>query len=331
MRPVDLLSRPDAAEAMIAPSRMALSIVIPVFDEEGSVDELYRQLTESLHSLGASYEIIFIDDGSADDTLTHLTALHAADPNLRVISLRRRFGKTAALVAGFGESIGDIVITMDGDLQDDATEIPRFVALLRDQFDLVVGWKKDRHDPLTKTVPSKVFNATVRLASGVKLHDFNCGFKAYRREVLEDLRLYGDMHRFVPVMAVWKGYRVGEIEVKHHARKFGRSKFGAGRFISGMLDFTRVVFLTRFMQKPLQLFGTTGALMFLLGIVGGIYLGFLKFAQGESIGQHHVPLLMLTVMLILFGSLLVAIGLIGEMQRHLNYHPEDEYSVRLKL
>jgi glycosyltransferase involved in cell wall biosynthesis len=325
-----------AAEASISqpvsrPESTAISIVIPVLDEAGSVCELHKQLREALTRLAVTYEIVFVDDGSGDDTLEHLKAIHLQDPDVRVISLRKRFGKTAALVAGFRESVGRVVITMDGDLQDDPVEIPRFLELLDEGYDLVVGWKRERKDPLTKTLPSRVFNAVVRWSSGLRLHDFNCGFKAYRREVLDDLRLYGDMHRFVPVMAAWKGYRVGEIEVHHRPRKFGRSKFGAGRAVSGMFDFVRVLFLTRYMQKPLQLFGGAGLLLFAVGVGCGIYLGGLKFVGHESIGLHHLPLLMLTVMLILFGALLFALGLIGEMQRHSGYRAVEEYSVKERL
>jgi len=315
-------------EAKLAPQ---LSIVVPVLDEEGSVEELHGELAAALSDVGRTYEIIFVDDGSTDQTLTRLADIVDIDRSVRVISLRRRFGKTAALVAGFRESTGAIVITMDGDLQDDPAEISRFLAVLDGGSDLVVGWKRERHDPATKTVPSRVFNGVVRRASGVSIHDFNCGFKAYRREILDDLRLYGDMHRFIPVMAAWKGYRVAELEVHHRARRFGRSKFGAARMVSGMFDFVRVLFLTRFMQKPLQLFGGTGILLFLAGLGCGAYLALLKFAYGQSIGVAHLPLLLLTVLLVLFGALLFAIGLIGEMQRHIGYRPADEYSVKRRL
>ncbi|HEV3311666.1 MAG TPA: glycosyltransferase family 2 protein [Chloroflexota bacterium] len=310
---------------------LSLSIVVPVLDEEDSVGELHRQMTGALGTLGIEYEILFVDDGSRDGTFERLAALQAADSHVRVISLRRRFGKTAALVAGFKESSGSVVITMDGDLQDDPNEIPRFLGSLEEGNDLVVGWKRLRHDPASKTLPSKIFNAAVRTSSGIPIHDFNCGFKAYRREVLDDLRLYGDMHRFVPVMAHWKGYKVAEIEVNHRERQYGRSKFGAGRVISGMFDFVRVLFLTRYMQKPLQLFGGAGLVLFLTGVGCGVYLGILKFIAGESIGLSHLPLLFLTVMLILFGALLFAIGLVGEMQRHFGYRATEEYSVRVRL
>jgi glycosyltransferase involved in cell wall biosynthesis len=329
---MDALAERTANEQARPPEiAVTVSVVIPVLDEEQSVVELHRELTDVLQAGSGTYELLFIDDGSTDSTFDRLAELHASDEHVRVISMRRRFGKTAALVAGFRESQGQIVITMDGDLQDDPQEIPRFLRLLESDYDLVVGWKRERHDPVTKTVPSKIFNATVRTASGIPIHDFNCGFKAYRREVLADLRLYGDMHRFIPVMAAWKGFRVGEIEVNHRERQYGRSKFGAGRMISGMFDFVRVLFLTRYMQKPLQLFGGTGLLLFLAGFGCAIYLAVLKFALGESIGVHHLPLLFATALLILFGAVMFAIGLIGEMQRHSGYRAEEEYSVRMRL
>jgi len=285
----------------------------------------------ALEPLSLDYEILFVDDGSHDGTFPRLQQIFLADPRVRVIALRRNFGKTAALVAGFSESKGSTVITLDGDLQDDPAEIGRFLQSLDEGNDLTVGWKRRRQDPLTKRLPSKLFNAVLRLLSGLQLHDFNCGFKAYRREVLDDLRLYGDMHRFIPVVAAWKGYRVGEIEVVHHPRRHGRSKFGAGRVVSGLVDFVRVVFLTRYMQQPLRLFGTLGVLLFTLGLIGGIYLAVLKVILGQSIGLVHLPLLLLTVLLLLFGAMMLAIGLIGEMQRHLDYRSSDEYSIRTKL
>ncbi len=317
--------------ALLPPATLPLSIIVPVFDEQDSLEELHRQLGLVLKSLDLEYEILFIDDGSRDDSFNRLRGIFESDACVRVLSLRRNFGKTAALVAGFRESRGSIVITLDSDLQDDPTEIPRFLASIASGSDLTVGWKRDRRDPWSKTFPSKLFNATVRVFSRLPLHDFNSGFKAYRREVLDDLRLYGDMHRFIPVMAAWKGYRISEIEVHHQARRFGKSKFGAGRIVSGLVDFVRVVFLTRYMQQPLRLFGTTGLAMLLLGLIGGVYLTILKIIFGQSIGVSHLPLLLLTVLLLLFGTMLLAIGLIGEMQRHLDYRATDEYSVRTRL
>ena len=308
-----------------------LTILVPVLDEEESLPELHRQVVDAVAPLALNYEILYVDDGSRDDTYDRLQELYAIDPHVRVISFRKNFGKTAALVAGFRESRGAVVITLDGDLQDDPREIPRFLAMIADGNDLVVGWKRERHDPIGKRLPSKVFNSVVRRSSGIPLHDFNCGFKAYRREVLEDLRLYGDMHRFIPVLAAWKGYRVGELTVEHHERQFGQSKFGVGRMMSGLLDFIRVLFLTRYLQQPLALFGTAGMVLLLLGFIGGIWLAFLKIGEGQSIGLSHLPLLLLTVLLILFGALLLAIGLIGEMVRHYYYRATDEYSIQKQL
>lgn len=311
--------------------RVDLTILVPVFDEQDSVSQLHQRLADVLASLPLRAEILFVDDGSRDGTLARLETLAQADDRVVVVALRRNFGKTAALVAGFSEARGDIILTLDGDLQDDPTEIPRFLAMLDQGYDMAVGWKRERHDPLSKTVPSKLFNMVVRWSTGIALHDFNCGFKAYRREVIDELRLYGDMHRFIPVIASWKGYRVGELVVTHHPRRFGRSKFGPGRLLVGLLDYIRVLFLTRYMQRPLHLFGIGGLSLFGVGVLGGLYLTYLKVVLGQSIGVHHLPLLLLTVMLILFGTMLFAIGLIGEMQRHFAYRAEDEYSIRKRL
>jgi glycosyltransferase involved in cell wall biosynthesis len=249
---------------------------------------------------------------------------------VRVVALRRNFGKTAALVAGFSEARGDVVVTMDGDLQDDPSELPRMLEALDADVDLVSGWKQIRHDPWTKTVPSKLFNATVRRFTGIPLHDFNCGFKAYRREVLDDLKLYGELHRFIPVLAYWKGYRVGELAVRHHPRRSGRSKFGPGRLFKGLLDFMKVLFLTRYMQRPLQLFGLLGLALASLGILGLVYLGILKLL-GQSVFQAHGPLLFLSGVLLISGLQLFVLGLLGEMLRHYGYDASAEYSVRRRL
>lgn len=317
----------------VAPARrehLDLSLVVPVFDEEESLGELHRQLSEVLDTLPLASEIIYIDDGSRDGTLQGLEELHRRDRRVQVISFRRNFGKTAALLAGFRVARGEIVATLDGDLQDDPTELPRMLAAISDGSDLVSGWKRVRHDPLSKTLPSRLFNATVRRSTGIPLHDFNCGFKAYRRDVLDDLKLYGELHRFIPVLAFWKGYRVTEIEVRHHPRRFGRSKFGAGRLLKGMLDFLKVLFLTRYMQRPLQLFGVLGAALWGVGLLGFLYLLVLKLL-GQSVFQAHGPLLFLSGILIISGIQLFALGLVGEMLRHYAYEPRDEYSVKRHL
>ncbi len=210
-----------------------LSLVIPIYNEEGSIPELYETLTAVLNEQGCTYEILFVDDGSRDSTFSQLRTLHLQDPHIRVIRFRRNFGKTAALSAGFASTRGEVVITMDADLQDDPREIPRFLDKLAAGYDLVSGWKKRRHDPISKTLPSKIFNTIVSSTTTYPLHDFNNGFKAYRREVTDELKLYGELHRFIPVLAYWKGYGIGELEVQHHPRKHGKSKFGASRFARG--------------------------------------------------------------------------------------------------
>lgn len=312
------------------PEHLDLSIVVPVYEEAESVAELHESISSVLNSLPLRAEIIFVDDGSQDGTTDRLQELFRSDPRISVISLRRNFGKTAALLAGFEQARGDTVVTMDGDLQDDPEEIPRFLATLAQGYDLVSGWKRVRHDPVSKTIPSRLFNATVRRATGIPLHDFNCGFKAYRREILGDLKLYGELHRFIPVLAYWRGYRIGELEVQHHARKFGRSKFGAGRLLKGLLDFLKVLFLTRYMQRPLQLFGVLGLALWGLGMAGFVYLFILKLV-GQSVFTSHGPLLFLSGILIVAGIQLFMLGLVGEMLRHYSYSPDEEYSVRQRL
>jgi len=318
-------------EELLSPtSEVELSFVIPVYEEEDSVGELHGQLSAILAELPQAAEIIFVDDGSRDSTPQRLEELYRNDSRVRVIGLRRNFGKTAALVAGFREARGHTVFTMDGDLQDDPKEVPRFLAELDRGFDLVSGWKRRRHDPRSKTLPSRLFNLTVRRTTGIPLHDFNSGFKAYRREVLDELKLYGELHRFIPVMAYWKGYRIGEIEIEHRCRKYGRSKFGAARLLQGLLDFVKVLFLTRYMQRPLQLFGLLGLMLWLAGMAGFGFLLVLKLL-GQSVFQSHGPLLFLSGILVVSGIQLFMLGLLGEMLRHYSYRATDEYSVKRRL
>jgi len=306
-----------------------LSIVVPVYDEAESLEELHGRLTEVLNKLDLRSEIIFVDDGSRDSSFDVLERLYLQDSRVEVVGLRRNFGKTAALLAGFQEARGSVIVTMDSDLQDDPKELSRFLEETN-EYDLVSGWKRRRRDPLTKTLPSRLFNLVVRLSTGIPLHDFNCGYKAYRREVLEDLKLYGELHRFIPVMAYWKGYRIGELEVEHHARKYGSSKFGASRLFKGLLDFIKVLFLTRYMQRPLQLFGLLGALSLSLGAAGFLYLFVLKLL-GHAVFQSHGPLLVFSGILVVSGLQLFTMGLLGEMQRHYAFRPTDEFSVKERL
>jgi len=295
---------------------VAFSFVIPFLNEEKTLAELYERIataTRPVLSIGESFEIVFVDDGSTDGSVAEVEKLVAAHPEVRLIELQGNFGKSAALAAGFGETRGRIVFTLDADLQDDPKEIPRFLERLDQGFDVVSGYKKSRHDPFTKVFPSRVFNWMVRVTTGIKLHDVNCGFKAYRREVLDNVRLYGELHRFVPVLAHWKRFRVGEIVVEHHARRFGVSKFGGGRFFRGLMDLLTVVFLMKYERRPAHFFGAIGAVTLLAGVGICTYLLVLKIL-GEAIG--HRPLLSLGVLLVVVGVQILATGLIAELMVH---------------
>lgn len=285
-----------------------VSVVIPVYNEEGSLEELTRRIFEVLGD--DDFEIIFVDDGSRDNSRAIMQRLAAEDSRIRLIRFLRNFGKSAALAAGFEESRGDIVITMDADLQDDPAMIPNFLATIESGYDLVSGWKVHRHDPPSKTVPSRLFNLVTAKATGVKLHDFNCGFKAYRRELVDKLSIYGELHRFIPALAHWKGFEVAEIPVEHHPRLHGKSKFGTRRFLSGLLDLATVLFLTRFNRKPLHLFGSVGLLSVMAGLLINVYLTVLRI-QGETIGNR--PLLMLGVLLMIIGLQFFGIGLLADL------------------
>lgn len=313
--------------------QVAISIVIPVMNEEQSVRLLYEKLKAQLDSLGKVYEVIFVDDGSTDGTFAELKRLHDEHSGVvRVIRFRRNFGKTPALVAGFSRSRGEIVFTMDGDLQDDPEEIPRYLEKLEEGYDVVSGWKFPRLDPVTKTFPSRVFNGLVSYTTGVHLHDINNGFKAYRREVIEDtqLKLYGEFHRFVPVMAHWRGYRVTEIKVKHHPRRYGVSKFGARRFARGLIDLLNVLFLTTFLRMPLRFFGPLGFWTFLLGALVDLYV-VIKSLYFIHQPIHNQPLLFVGILLMIFGIQFILTGLQSEMFRHYAFRPDEEYSIRQEL
>jgi len=309
--------------------RVDLSVVVAVLDEEESIRPLYSALDEVLNGLDKEYEIIFIDDGSEDNSFEILKSLHEDDrEHVRVIQFRRNFGKTAALTAGFREARGDVVLTMDADLQDDPAEIPSLLDKLNEDYDLVVAWRHDRKDPLSKRLPSKVANIAVSLLTGVKIHDLNCGFKAYRREVVGELKLYGELHRFIPVLAHWRGFRVTEHKVAHRPRQYGQSKYGFERLGRSFLDFGMVLFLTQYLKRPMHLFGTLGALLFLIGFAIGLYLTGL-WLLGEGIGWR--PLLFLGILAMIVGVQMASIGLLGEMIRNFAYEPEEEYSVRRLL
>ncbi len=287
-----------------------LSIIIPVKNEAGNVRELHRQLAHVLHMHGFDYEILFIDDGSKDATLQELLKIKQSDPFVCILEMRKNVGKALALQAGFSHAKGTYIITMDGDLQDDPIEIPRFVAKLNQGTDVVSGWKIKRKDPLSKTLPSKIFNKLTSYLTRVKIHDFNCGFKAYRREVTQSLTLYGELHRYIPALAAWKGFRIAEIPVKHHPRKSGTSKYGITRLFKGFFDLITVSFLLQYKDKPLHLFGTVGLTLFTLGFITGGHLTYLWYLD---IVIWNRPLLILSVLLLILGVQFFFFGLIAEM------------------
>jgi glycosyltransferase involved in cell wall biosynthesis len=288
----------------------SISVVVPVHDEERSIALLFEELQAALQPLDRSWEVIFIDDGSGDGSFAALTRLHAQNDEICVVRLRRNFGKAAALQAGFVQARGEIVITLDGDLQDDPAEIPRLLAKLEEGFDLVSGWKTKRQDSWRRRTLSKIFNFTAGRMSGLRLHDMNCGFKAYRAEVVRGLRLYGELHRFIPVLAHYRGYRIAELPVNHRPRSHGRSRYGVERYLRGFFDLLSVSFLGRYGHRPLHLFGGLGLLLGLSGTVVLIYLTALKIA-GHAIGQR--PLLILGVLLVVVGIQLFSLGLLSEM------------------
>ncbi|MGI8643175.1 MAG: glycosyltransferase family 2 protein [Thermomicrobiales bacterium] len=296
--------------------------MIPCHNEEGNLDELFQLMLASLEPLQKPFEVIFIDDGSTDQTWRGISELHAGDGRVKGIRHRRNFGKAEALANGFAVARGDVVITMDGDIQDDPVELPRFIAKLEEGYDLVSGWKQRRQDPLGKTFPSKVFNATVRAVSGVPLHDFNCGFKAYRRDVTKSLRLYGELHRFTPVLADAEGFSIGELTVQHHARKWGQSKYGWSRLVKGFLDLLTVTFLTQYRQRPMHLLGLPGLVALALGVFIGLILSLEKLVAGTTLGQR--PLLLLAVLLVVIGTQFFGLGLIGEFLAHGSNAPRTE-------
>jgi glycosyltransferase involved in cell wall biosynthesis len=287
-----------------------ISVVVPVHDEERSVQPLYEELRAALEPLGRRWEAVFVDDGSTDGSFAALTRLNANMENVKVVRLRRNFGKAAALAAGFRHAVGDVVVTIDADLQDDPAEIPRLLAKLDEGFDLVSGWKTQRRDPLSRRIPSRIFNGVVGRVSGLRLHDLNCGLKAYRADVVGNLRVYGELHRFLPVLAHDRGYRVAELPVNHRPREHGRSRYGVERYLRGFLDFLTVWFMGRYRHRPLHLFGGLGLLLGTIGTVLLVYLTVLKLS-GEAIG--HRPLLTLGVLLMVVGLQFFSLGLLSEL------------------
>lgn len=311
---------------------MLLSVVIPVFNEEESLETLHQELNKVAAAHGYKLDIVFVDDGSSDASWAIIERLAAADCQVRGIRFRRNFGKAAALNAGFAAVRGEVVMTLDADLQDDPAEIPRFLAELDKGVDVVSGWKKTRYDPWHKVFPSRIFNWMVSRTTGVVLHDHNCGMKCYRREIFDEVTLYGELHRFVPVLAAARGYRVGELVIHHRARKFGHSKYGVSRFIKGFLDLLTVKFLTGFGQRPQHVLGTVGLLSFLLGGAGMLYLAVYWLVAQWAPDLHLLPLhqrpaVIYSVGLLLLGSQLMSIGFIAELIIANHRHDAKTYSI----
>jgi glycosyltransferase involved in cell wall biosynthesis len=310
-----------------------LSIVIPVYNECESLPALHRELCEVATAEGYDLDVVFVDDGSTDGSWAAIRQLAEVDPRVTGLRFRRNFGKAAALSAGFGQARGDLVMTLDADLQDDPHEIPKFLAEMQKDLDVVSGWKRVRHDPLEKRLPSKVFNWLVSRVTGVKLHDHNCGMKCYRREVFDEVRLYGELHRFVPVLAAARGFRVGEVTINHRARQHGRSKYGFARYVKGFLDLMTVKFLTGFGQRPQHLLGTAGLLSFGLGAVGLAFLACWRIVSHielfgmEPIFLHEKPSVIYSLGLMLLGGQLMSIGFLAEL--FIAYHAPDRrgYSI----
>ncbi|MBD3204405.1 glycosyltransferase [Candidatus Woesearchaeota archaeon] len=290
---------------------MDLSIIVPAYNEEKNIKKLYEKLKNSLKKTKKSYEIIFIDDGSTDKTFQIIKNISKKEKKVKAISFYKNFGKSAAYMAGFEICSGDIIITMDSDLQDDPSEIPNFIKKIKD-YDLVVGWKHERKDPLFKTLPSKIFNMFNSLLFDINLKDNDSGYKAMKKEVIETLNLYGDLYRYIPAIVANYGYTVSEIKVKHHKRKHGKSKYGYLRLITGSLDLLTVKFITHFNQRPLHLFGIAGIFSFIFGFFAELIVLYYRILLKHPFAKH-LALLILGVLLILLGVQLVSIGLIGEL------------------
>ena len=315
---------------------MDLSVVIPVYNEEESVRELSDWIERVCSKAGLSFEIIFVDDGSADTSWERIKELAGKKEFVKGLRFRRNYGKAAALHTGFTESSGEVVITMDSDLQDSPEEIPELVRMIReDGYDLVSGWKKKRFDPFIKRSTSRIYNGTARLSSGIKLHDFNCGLKAYRSEVVKSIEVYGEMHRYIPMLAREAGFRkIGEKIVEHHPRKYGVTKYGLDRFMKGYLDMLTIGFITRFGKSPMHLFGSLGTLMFLIGFGMALYLGIRKLVFVHNHLRAPLvtdsPYFYIALIVMVIGSLLFLTGFLGELINR-NSAERNRYLVKDKV
>lgn len=308
-----------------------LSVVIPLFNEEENVETLYRELSGVLEKLGCSYEVLFVDDGSTDATAERLLAVAAGDGKVSVIRLRRNFGQTAALSAGFDHARGKVLCALDGDLQNDPADIPRLLDKLAEGYDVVSGWRRKRRDPyLTRRLPSAIANWLISWIGGVRLHDYGCTLKAYKREIVRDVRLYGEMHRFIPIYASWYGGRIAEIEVNHRPRRHGKSKYGLDRTAKVILDLIVIVFLSQYSRKPIYLFGGFGLVMFVLAFLMGCWGLYLKFRPVHPLTLTQTPIPSMVVGMTIVGFLAIFMGLLAEMNMRIYYESQRKptYSVR---
>lgn len=295
-------------------NQIDISILIPAYNEHESLPELCQWIKEVMVKNNFQWEVLIIDDGSTDGTWEVIQELSGKDPSVRGIKFRRNYGKSAALNTGFQHTEGDVVITMDADLQDSPEEIPALYSkIVEEDYDLISGWKKKRHDPLSKTIPSKFFNFVTRMVSGIKLHDFNCGLKAYDKEVVRTIEVYGQMHRFIPVIAKWTGFtKIGERVVEHQARKYGKTKFGIERFMIGFLDLMSITFVGKFGKRPMHLFGTLGVLFFTIGFFVLLYLSFGKFYWNMG-DMDERPLFYFGILILIVGAQLFLTGFLAEL------------------
>lgn len=305
-----------------------VSVVIPLLNEEESLRELHEQLKSALTRISGNYELIFVDDGSTDNSFRVLKELRQRNNRVKAIRFRRNFGKSAALAVGFQKAQGEFVVTMDADLQDDPMEIQNLIRELKGGFDVVSGWKKKRRDPFTKTLPSRFFNFVTAKVTGIKIHDFNCGLKGYRRDVVKSVNVYGELHRYIPALAHWQGFKVGETVVNHRPRRFGKTKFGMTRFTRGFLDLLTVIFTTRYVTRPLHLFGGWGIVSTLIGTAIALWLTYEKYFNNQPLSNR--PLFIVALIMVIVGVQFVSMGLLGELITR-NQHMEREYSVREEI
>ncbi len=315
------LPKESQESSNVVRNNQMISVVIPLLNEEESLSELSEELEKVFEYLKCNYEVIFIDDGSTDNSFARIKEINRKNQKFHCIKLRRNYGKSAALAKGFRSAKGNIIITMDADLQDDPSEIPELIKVLNSGYDLVSGWKKVRYDPFIKKHTSKLFNFVTSKLSGISLHDFNCGLKAYKKDVVKSLRIYGEMHRYIPALAYLSGFKVTEKPVKHHARKYGVTKFGASRFINGFLDLLTVVFTNKYMKRPLHFFGSIGIITSMLGFLISVYLIILKLAENKPLSDR--PLFLIGIFLIIVGVQFLSLGLIAEMITKSNVKDDD--------